>query len=63
MAVTMLFKRFTEMCEELYVLVGNHDYINNSQYLSGNHWMTVFKGWENVKVVDKKQPSCVTIGS
>jgi DNA repair exonuclease SbcCD nuclease subunit len=35
-----------------YVLVGNHDYINNSQFLSENHWMTAMKKWKNVYVVD-----------
>jgi DNA repair exonuclease SbcCD nuclease subunit len=37
----------------VYILVGNHDYINNSQFLSDNHWMNAMKHWENVFVVDK----------
>ncbi len=37
----------------LYVLVGNHDYINNSQFLSDNHWMNALKEWDNVHIVDK----------
>jgi DNA repair exonuclease SbcCD nuclease subunit len=37
----------------VYVLVGNHDYINNSQFLSDNHWMNAMKEWENVYIVDK----------
>lgn len=37
----------------VYILVGNHDYINNSQFLSDNHWMNALKEWENVFIVDK----------
>lgn len=37
----------------LYILVGNHDYINNSQFLSDNHWMNAMKEWDNVFIVDK----------
>jgi DNA repair exonuclease SbcCD nuclease subunit len=35
-----------------YVLVGNHDYIQNSQFLTENHWMNAMKDWDNVIVVD-----------
>lgn len=37
----------------VYVLVGNHDYINNSQFLTRNHWMNALKTWNNVVVVDR----------
>lgn len=37
----------------VYILVGNHDYINNSQFLSDNHWMNAMKEWDNVSIVDK----------
>ena len=37
----------------LYILVGNHDYINNSQYLTDNHWMNCFKNKNNIHIVDK----------
>lgn len=36
-----------------YVLVGNHDYISNQQFLSENHWMTAMKEWKNTTIVDK----------
>lgn len=36
-----------------YVLVGNHDYVNNSEFLSDNHWMNSIKNWERLKIVDK----------
>lgn len=35
-----------------FVLVGNHDFINNSQFLTTNHWMNGMKEWDNVWVVD-----------
>lgn len=38
--------------KSLYVLVGNHDYINNSQFLTNNHWMNCFKNKKNVFIVD-----------
>ena len=37
----------------LYILVGNHDYINNSQFLTDNHWMNCFKNKQNIFIVDK----------
>lgn len=36
-----------------YVLVGNHDYINNSEFLTENHWMNSLKTVNNLKIVDK----------
>jgi DNA repair exonuclease SbcCD nuclease subunit len=35
-----------------YVLVGNHDAINNSIFLTDAHWMNALKSWANVKIVD-----------
>ena len=35
-----------------YVLVGNHDAINNSIFLTDAHWMNALKSWTNVKIVD-----------
>lgn len=37
----------------VYVLVGNHDYINNSQFLTRQHWMNAMKTWTNVTIVDE----------
>lgn len=34
------------------ILVGNHDYINNQQFLTTQHWMNAMKDWKNVYVVD-----------
>lgn len=38
---------------QVYVIVGNHDYISNSQFLTENHWMNALKLWANVIIVDK----------
>ena len=46
----------------IYVLIGNHDYINNSQFLSDNHWMNAMKEWENVFIVDKGMVSNTPFG-
>ena len=36
-----------------FCIVGNHDLINNQQFLTTNHWMNAMKEWDNVTVVDK----------
>lgn len=36
----------------VYLLVGNHDLINNQQFLSTQHWMNALKDWRSVTVVD-----------
>ena len=36
----------------LYILVGNHDYINNSQFLTDNHWLNCFKNKNNIHIID-----------
>lgn len=36
-----------------YVLIGNHDYINASQFLTDNHPFNPLKRWKNVTIVDK----------
>ncbi|QIH04856.1 DNA repair exonuclease [Dasineura jujubifolia toursvirus 2a] len=35
------------------ILVGNHDYENNQQFLTDKHWLNPLKMWKNVKIVDK----------
>jgi DNA repair exonuclease SbcCD nuclease subunit len=37
---------------ETYILVGNHDAINNQIFLSQDHWMNGMKEWQNVTIVD-----------
>jgi DNA repair exonuclease SbcCD nuclease subunit len=38
---------------KLFILVGNHDMISCSQFLTEHHWMNGMKEWENVTIVDK----------
>lgn len=60
-AVTELFKAITSYCP-LFVLVGNHDYINGSQFLTDNHTLQPFAMWKDIKIIDKptkiKMPNC-----
>lgn len=44
-----------------YVLMGNHDLINQSQFLTDNHFFNPLKKWKNVIIVDK--PIITTVGS
>ena len=37
----------------VFVLVGNHDYINAVQFLTENNWLNSLKEWDNVTIVDK----------
>lgn len=37
---------------QVFILVGNHDLINNQQFLSTQHWMNGLKDWNSVTVVD-----------
>nr|UOX61027.1 MAG: DNA repair exonuclease [Diabrotica toursvirus 3a] len=43
----------SKKCPKTFILVGNHDYENNSQFLSHNHWMNCLKEWKNIVIVDK----------
>jgi DNA repair exonuclease SbcCD nuclease subunit len=46
------FVRMMRDIAPTYVLVGNHDYIQNSQFLTEHHWMNAMKDWDNVFIVD-----------
>ena len=35
------------------ILVGNHDMINNQQFLTSNHWLNVLSHFENIEIIDK----------
>lgn len=46
---------FINLCRNMvktYIIVGNHDYRNNSQFLTTHHWMNGIKEWGNCVVVD-----------
>ena len=47
-----MFRMLREFAN-VYILVGNHDYIQNQQFLSENHWMNVLQEWDDITVVDK----------
>lgn len=55
---TIAFNHATELFKMLsshkptYVLVGNHDLINNSQFMTDNHWMNCFKPYNNLHIID-----------
>ncbi len=46
------FIRGLSSVSRLYIIMGNHDYINNSQYLTDKHFFNPFKKWPNVTIVD-----------
>lgn len=56
---TIALNKAYEMIDKLrniaktYVLVGNHDMINNQVFLSENHWLSGMKEWNNTVIVDK----------
>ena len=36
----------------VYILIGNHDYINQCQYLTDNHFFLPYRKWKDVVIVD-----------
>lgn len=48
-----IFVKKLSLITKTYVLVGNHDYTSNNQFLTTNHWMNGMKEWKNVVIVDK----------
>lgn len=42
-----------------YILVGNHDHINGTQFLTTNHWLNGLKEWDNVIIVDNVIEDCI----
>ena len=46
-----LIEHIRQLCH-IICLVGNHDYIQNAQFCTTNHWMNPLKKWENVTIVD-----------
>ncbi len=56
--------RFIEGLSEIahvYVCMGNHDYINASQFLTDKHFFNPYKKWPNVTIVD--HPICVSLNN
>lgn len=46
-------EKLKNICGEIIILVGNHDYENNRQFFTDNHWMNTLKKWPDVIIVDK----------
>lgn len=47
-----LISWIAEQCQ-VYVIVGNHDFISNQQWLTNHHWMNGMKKWNNVFICDR----------
>jgi Marseillevirus putative DNA repair exonuclease len=55
--------KFIELLSNIshvYALIGNHDLVNQSQYLTDNHFFVPLKKWPNVTIVDN--PIQVQVG-
>lgn len=52
-AALRMIDRCRRAVDVVYVLVGNHDYIDNQQFLTDEHWMNALKEWKGVVVVDR----------
>jgi hypothetical protein len=50
--VNKLFKKMSERVLT-FVLIGNHDMINHSQFLTANHGFNAYKKWPNLVICDK----------
>lgn len=50
--LALTFVESVSQKSKTFILVGNHDYKNNQQFLSNNHWMNAMKQWPNVTIVD-----------
>ena len=47
----------SSVSKKMYYIVGNHDYINNSQYLTDDHFFTVFQSWKGRSVDIVERPT------
>lgn len=45
-------EKLKDLCET-WVIVGNHDMISCSQFLTEHHWLNGMKKWDNVHIADK----------
>ena len=53
------FQKLKDMVKKLFILVGNHDMINASQFHTNNHWMNGMKNWNNIEIVDVSKRICI----
>lgn len=54
-----LIENISKYCKVI-CLVGNHDYIQNAQFCTTNHWMNPLKKWKDVFIVDQPQKFYLT---
>lgn len=50
---TLSFIKELSVFAPIDILVGNHDMINNQQFLTSNHWMNVLSDIKNVSIIEK----------
>ena len=51
-AAVDFFKMLVSFKKKVFVLVGNHDAVSNTIFLTTNHWLNVLKEWNTITVVD-----------
>ena len=51
-AAVDFFKMLTSFNKDVFVLVGNHDAISNTIFLTTNHWLNALKLWNNITIID-----------
>lgn len=53
-ALNKAYELIQEISEiiSLYILVGNHDFSSNTEFLTTNHWMNALKKWNKVHIID-----------
>jgi DNA repair exonuclease SbcCD nuclease subunit len=49
----MLLKDITKVCDNVVLLIGNHDRPNNNVFLTDEHPFNAVKFWDNITIVDK----------
>lgn len=51
-AIEDMIRPLSEICQ-VYIIIGNHDLVNNSVFMEPKHPFNGFKNWKNVTVIDK----------
>lgn len=53
-----MFDKLRKICP-VHILVGNHDFVNEREFCTENHWMMALKQWDNVFVYN--EPNLITV--
>lgn len=51
-SICYMMQELSELTK-VYYIVGNHDMLNNTQYLTDNHFFKVFDGMHNIAIIDR----------